>query len=83
MSYELILAIKGLRGILPSWGKEKIWVLLRRGGLGSSVSTCGRIISWLIRRGEIRPSMLRGTKGSRRGAFRFKRLWGCEVAQGG
>jgi len=71
-SPELILAIKELREMFPAWGKEKIWVLLRKLGFETSLSTCGRIISWLIKRLEIRPSLLKGTKG-KRGSFRFRR----------
>ena len=80
-SPELILAIKELRGMFPSWGKEKIWVLLKRLGFETSVSTCGRIISWLIRRGEVRPSVLKGTRG-KRGGFRFKRPWAMRWPRG-
>ena len=71
-SPELILAIKELRKMFPAWGKEEIWVLLRKLGFETSLSTCGRIISWLIKRLEIRPSLLKGTKG-KRGSFRFRR----------
>ena len=38
-SPELILAIKELRGMFPSWGKEKIWVLPERLGFETSVWT--------------------------------------------
>jgi len=51
--------------MFPPWGKEKMWVLLRKLGFETSLSTRGRIISWLIKRGEIRPSLLKGTKGKR------------------
>ena len=40
-SPELILAIKELRGMFPSWGKEKIWVLPERLGFETSVWTVG------------------------------------------
>jgi len=80
-SPELIRAIKELRGMFPSWGKEKIWVLLKRLGFETSVSTCGRIISWLIKRGEIRPSVLKGRKG-KRGTFRFRRPWAIRWSGG-
>lgn len=73
-SPELIQAIRELREMFPSWGKEKIWVLLKKLGFNTSLSTCGRIISWLIERGEIRPSLIKGTKG-KRGRWNFKRPW--------
>ena len=38
-SPERILAIKELRGMFPSWGKEKIWVLPERLGFETSVWT--------------------------------------------
>ena len=44
-SPELILAIKELRGMFPSWGKEKIWVLLRRLGFETSVWTARDVVS--------------------------------------
>ena len=80
-SPELIRATKELRSLFPAWGKEKIWVLLKRLGFETSVSTCGRIISWLIRRGEVRPSVLKGTRG-KRGGFRFKRPWAIRWPRG-
>jgi len=80
-SPDFIRAIKELRSLFPAWGKEKIWVLLKRLGFETSVSTCGRIISWLIRRGEVRPSVLKGTRG-KRGGLRFKRPWAIRWPRG-
>ena len=80
-SPELILAIKELRGMFPSWGKEKIWVLLKRLGFETSVSTCGRIISWLIERGELMPSGYKGRR-RRRGVLRFRRPWALRWLKG-
>ena len=48
-SYDLIEAIKELRLMSPSWGKEKIWILLQKLNFNVSLSTCGRSISWLIK----------------------------------
>jgi transposase len=80
-SPELITAIKGLRYIFPAWGKEKIWVLLKKLGFKISLSTCGRIISWLIKKGEIRPSVIKKTK-RKRGGFKFKRPWALRWLKG-
>ena len=54
---------------------------MKRLGFETSVSTCGRIISWLIKRGEIMPSVLKERKG-KRGAFRFRRPWAMRWSGG-
>jgi transposase len=43
-SYELIIAVKGLRQLYPRWGKEKLVVLVGKEGFKTSASTVGRII---------------------------------------
>jgi putative transposase len=49
------------------WGKRKIAKLLERDGLAASVSTVGRILSWLVARGAIVPvPILRRRPGGRR-----------------
>lgn len=65
-SYELIIAVKRLRQLYPRWGKDKLVVLLRQEGFVSSVSTVGRILSYLKRRGEIVEPRLRRISAKRR-----------------
>ena len=50
-SAELVQAVLRLRKQYPRWGKAKLAVLLRREGLVTSVSTVGRILADLKRRG--------------------------------
>lgn len=52
-SYELIMAVKGLRGQYPRWGKDKIAVLLKNKGIFTSASTAGRIIAYLKKTGDL------------------------------
>lgn len=52
-SAELIEGVRTLRCMYPGWGKEKIKVLLEEDGLECSVSTVGRIISYLKSRKAI------------------------------
>ena len=50
-SPELIETVLELREMYPRWGKEKIWVLLGREGCQTSISTVGRILCYLRKRG--------------------------------
>jgi len=50
---EMIESVLELREQYPRWGKEKLWVLLGREGWQTSVSTTGRILSYLKKRGLI------------------------------
>jgi transposase InsO family protein len=52
-SYELIIAVKGLRQLYPRWGKEKLVVLLCQEGYKTSASTVGRIIAYLKHTGDL------------------------------
>lgn len=52
-SRELVQAVKHLREQYPRWGKDKLAVLLARGGLHTSVSTVGRILGDLKKRGQL------------------------------
>lgn len=52
-SHELIMAVKALRRQYPRWGKEKLTVLLVPKGLDTSVSTVGRILNYLKKRGDL------------------------------
>jgi putative transposase len=46
-------AVRRLRNRYPAWGKDKLAVLLRRGGIILSVSMTGRILAALRRRGAL------------------------------
>ncbi len=52
-SHGLIMAVKALRRQYPRWGKEKLTVLLVPRGWDVSVSTVGRILKYLKRRGDL------------------------------
>jgi putative transposase len=54
-SRELAVAVEALRADNPMWGKRKLAVLLRREGLKASVSTVGRILAALVKRGAVTP----------------------------
>lgn len=63
----LVQAIEELRADNPMWGKRKLAVLLAREGFAVSVSTVGRILKSLMRRGVVTPvPRLRRKPGGRR-----------------
>jgi putative transposase len=53
-SPELAEAVQKLREEHPGMGKEKLWVLLQRDGVETSISTVGRILKRLKARGVLR-----------------------------
>jgi putative transposase len=52
-THEMVRAVEDLRNDNPMWGKRKIAVLLRREGVCVSVSTVGRILAHLVKRGAV------------------------------
>jgi putative transposase len=52
-SAEVVNAVLRLREEYPRWGKDKLVILLRREGLGCSVSTVGRILHKLKESGVL------------------------------
>jgi transposase len=63
----LVQAVEELRADNPMWGKRKLARLLRREGFAVSVSTVGRILKSLMRRGLVMPvPSLRRKPGGRR-----------------
>lgn len=52
---ELAQAVEDLRNDKPMWGKRKIAMLLRREGFACPVSTAGRILAHLVKRGAVVP----------------------------
>jgi transposase InsO family protein len=63
----LVQAVEELRADNPMWGKRKLAVLLRREGWSVSVSSIGRILKHLVRRGVVTPvPTLRRKPGGRR-----------------
>lgn len=63
----LAQAVEELRADNPMWGKRKLVWLLRREGFAVSVSTVGRILQSLMRRGLVTPvPTLRRKPGGRR-----------------
>jgi hypothetical protein len=75
-----VLAVRELRRQLPAWGKDKLAPLLQGQGYQVSVSTVGRILSYLRRRGEIGPAPLQ--RGRRRGKGRQGRPWAVPLPKG-
>jgi putative transposase len=64
---ELAEAVQRLREAHPGMGKEKLWKLLQREGIHTSVSTVGRILKRLKARGVLREPPRNGiTKRKRR-----------------
>lgn len=59
-THEQLCAVRELRRRYPRWGKAKLAVLLRREGIGLSVSMTGRILDRLRQRGELAEPHLRG-----------------------
>jgi len=55
-THKQVLAVRDLRTQYPRWGKDKLALLLLPQGINLSVSTVGRILSYLKRRGELRES---------------------------
>lgn len=51
---NLVLRIKELRETYPRWGKKKLWRLLEREGLYTSISTVGRTLERLRAKGTLR-----------------------------
>jgi transposase len=69
-SSALVRAVERLRRDNPMWGKRKLAVLLRRDGFAVSISTVGRILACLVKRGAITPApILRRKPGGRRIRF--------------
>jgi putative transposase len=60
---ELVQAVERLRLDFPMWGKDKLAPLLAKQGFKTSVSTVGRILAHLVKRGVVDPvPVLRGRK---------------------
>ena len=55
-THKQVLAVRDLRIQYPRWGKDKLALLLLSQGINLSVSTVGRILFYLKRRGELRES---------------------------
>ncbi len=71
-SPALAQAVEELRADNPMWGKRKLARLIGREGFAASVSTVGRILAALMRRGRVTPvATLRRKPGGRR--FRLMR----------
>ena len=61
-----LTAVRRCRERYPRWGKDKLVVLLRRDGIGLSVSMVGRILGRLRATGELREPIRRGISARRR-----------------
>jgi putative transposase len=82
-SPELAEAVEALRLDNPMWGKRKLAVLLRREGFTLSVSTVGRILAKLVKRGAIVPvPILRRKPADRRWRFTNKQRHARRLPKG-
>ena len=77
----LVIHVKRLR-LQYGWGKEKLTVLLREDGFAVSESTVGRILSHLIRRGEVPPSPVFQARGKARKRARCRRPHAIRMPKG-
>lgn len=65
-SHELIMEVRALRRQYPRWGKEKLSALLVPLGRDVSISTVGRILKYLKRRGDLVEPRRRAISAKRR-----------------
>ncbi len=65
-SHELIVEVRALRRQYPRWGKEKLSALLVPRGRDVSISTVGRILKYLKRRGDLVEPRRRAISAKRR-----------------
>ncbi len=77
----LVIHVKRLR-LQYGWGKEKLTPLLRDEGFSVSESTVGRILSDLIRRGEVPLSPVLQTMGKARKRVRCQRPHAMRMPKG-
>jgi transposase len=62
----LVAKVQQLRETYPGWGKDSLALLLEREGQPTSVSTVGRILSYLKHRGYLREPLRRGPRHRKR-----------------
>jgi len=80
---ELARAVEDLRNDNPMWGKRKIAVLLRREGFAVSISTVGRILAHLVKRGTVIPvPILRRKPAAKRIRFTAKERYARRLPKG-
>lgn len=79
----LVGQVEQARAAHPMWGKRKIAVLLARAGIAASVSTVGRILRLLMRRGRISAvPMLRRRPAARRWRLSAPERYGRRLPKG-
>jgi putative transposase len=82
-THKLVRAVEDLRNDNPMWGKRKIAVLLRREGFIVSISTIGRILAHLVKRGAIVPvPLLRRRPQARRICLTAKERYARRLPKG-
>lgn len=82
-THELVRAVEDLRQDNPMWGKRKIAILLRREGFACSVSTAGRILAYLVKRGAVvAVPVLRRRPAARRIRFTAKERYARRLPKG-
>ncbi len=83
---ELVIAVQKLREEYPRWGKDKLVVLLRDGGMSCSASTVGRIIRRLKDRGVLKepvPNHVSARKRQRQRPYAIRKPKDYKVIQPG
>lgn len=78
---KLVLAVERLRKQQPMWGRDKIAPLVWRQGFEVSVSTVGRILASLVRRGIV-PSVPSLRQGSRHAPRKHQRAYAKRLPKG-
>src|SRR4030067_1198810 len=56
--YWVVNRIRELKERYPTWGRNKLWILLKNEGICVSAATIGRIINRLQKSGQLRKSII-------------------------
>lgn len=55
---QVVDRIRELKERYPTWGRNKLWILLKNEGIFISAATVGRIINRLLKSGQLRKSII-------------------------
>ncbi|MBI5307324.1 MAG: helix-turn-helix domain containing protein [Planctomycetes bacterium] len=55
---QVVNRIRELKERYPTWGRNKLWILLKNEGIFISAATIGRIINRLLKSGQLRKSII-------------------------
>lgn len=87
----LVAAVKTLREARPRWGKKKLWKVLKRQGLVTSISTVGRTLTRLRKAGRLsEPAAVTAAlaaaskrRASKKRPYAVRKPWDYPVSQPG